>query len=148
MKNSPKYERWNNKKIKEFHKKLKEQFGFQEKLNYIFLSKKDKIYLVSKELDNFSLENMNINTIGLYIAKQELSGIRLSIEGSQLIGPKSTKNVLKLKDPTDWMQGKDIITDKNFKNIVIINHKKDFLGSGIYKKNKILNFIPKSRRLH
>jgi len=147
MKNSPRYERWNNKKIKEFHKILKEQFGFQGKLDYVFLFKKDKIYIISKDLDKLSIDKLNINTSGLYIAKQEAAGIRLSIEGSQLIGPNCSKNILKLEDPTDWMQGNNASVNEKLKSNVLISYKKDFLGSGIYKKNKILNFIPKSRRI-
>jgi len=147
MQNYPKYNVWNSKQIKEFHKKLQNQFGFTGKLNYVFLSNKDKIYVISKDLNKISLENLNVNNIGSYIAKQEMSGIRLSIEGSQLIGPKCNKNILILNDPTEWMQGKEIITDQNFKNAVIIKYNNDFLGSGIYKNKKILNFIPKSRRI-
>ncbi len=147
MKNSPTYERWNKKKIKEFHKILNKQFGFQGQLDYIFLEKKDKIYISSKEIDKTSLEKLNINTIGLYFATREGSGIRLSIEGSQVIGSECTENILELEDPTDWLQGKDIPTTKEFKGIVLIKYKKDFLGSGIYKEHRIINCVPKSRRV-
>ena len=145
MQNYPKYEVWNNKQIKEFHKELKKQFGFEGKLDYVFLSNKDKIYIVSKDFEKLSLRN--INNAGLYIAKHDLGCLRLSIEGSQLIGPKCTKNILDLQDPADWMQGKEIATEKIFKNAVIIKFQNDFLGSGIYKNKRILNFIPKSRRI-
>ena len=36
-----KYENWSNKKIKHFHKKLKEQFNFKGNLDHTFLFKKN-----------------------------------------------------------------------------------------------------------
>ena len=137
---------WNNKQIKKFHKVLEEQFGFKKKLDYTFISRKGKIYIISKKINEFPINYFH--TKGLYIAKEEASGIRLSIEGSQLIGPNCTKNILILDNFNEWMEGKDISTNNIFKNMVIIKYKNDFLGCGIYKNNTILNFVPKSRRIH
>ena len=115
--------------------------------DYLFFQKREKFYIISKKFKDLNIENLNLNSLGLYIAKKENTGIRLSIEGSQIIGPYCNKNILNLKNPNEWLQGKDITTNKKLKGFVIIKHKKDFLGSGYYKKNKILNFIPKSRRI-
>jgi len=141
------YQILNNKQVKEFHKKLKEQFDFSDKLDYLFFQKKEKIYIVSKSLLKLPIENIRMNSLGLYIAKKEINGIRLSIEGSQLIGPKSKKNILNLINPDPWLKGETIEVNKKLGPIVIIKSKKDYLGSGIYKDGKILNFIPKSRRI-
>ncbi|MFH1591780.1 MAG: hypothetical protein ABIB47_00220 [Candidatus Woesearchaeota archaeon] len=137
----------NNKEIKLFLKTLKEQFGFTGGLDYIFFRKKEKIYILSKNYDKITSENFNINSLGLYIAKIESNSIRLSIEGSQLIGPDSNKTILELDSPDEWLQGNDIKNIKNLKHFVILKYKDDFIGCGFCKKDKILNYIPKSRRL-
>ena len=147
MINKPHYELWNRKKIKEFHKELKDQFGFDQKLDYVFLSNKEKIYIVSREYEKVNLENVKINNIGLYIAKNENSRIRVSIEGSQIIGPHCKKNILEVENTAEWMQGKDITTNMKFTGAVIIKYKTDFLGSGFYKEGKIFNCVPKARRI-
>jgi len=98
------YKVLNKKQIKEFHQELKKQFNFEGKLDYNLFQKNDKIYIVSKALNKIQLEKLNLNSLGLYIAKKELYGIRLSIEGSQLIGPKSKKNILEVNDPKHWLR--------------------------------------------
>ena len=45
------------------------------------------------------------------------------------------------------MSGKDIPCEPQTGKLIIIKHKKDYLGSSIYKQNKLLNFIPKERRM-
>ncbi len=147
MKQLTNHRRFNNKEIKQFHQRLKKQFGFTGKLPYAFFMRKDKIYIISKGYDLLQTEKLNINSLGLYIAKIERSGIRLSIEGSQLIGPNSKKNIIELDSPEEWLQGKDIENKQNAKSFVLIKYKDDFLGCGFCKNDKILNFIPKSRRL-
>ncbi len=141
------YKPMNSKEIKEFHNYLKNQYNSSKKLNYLFFKKKDKFYIVSKKFKDLKIERLNLNSLGLYIAKEDLGSIRLTIEGSQLIGPKAKKNVLELNDPTEWMSGNDIITNENYSGFILIKYKKDFLGSGLFNKNKVINFIPKSRRI-
>ena len=80
------------------------------------------------------------------------NGIRLSIEGSQIIGPKATKNVVEINDEQvkQWLKGEDLeIEDKNnYSGFVIIKNKNDFLGTGKIKDNKILNYVNKGRRVN
>jgi len=94
------------------------------------------------------LTKLRINSLGLYFGKIEKDGLRLSIEGSQLIGNKSKKNVIKLDDNQvkEWMAG-EVLEIKDYKGFVIIKHKNDFLGCGKAKEDRILNFVPKTRRL-
>ncbi len=141
------YHLFNKKQVKEFHAQLKKQFGFTGKLDYLFFEKKDKIYIQTKDIAKINLEKLNLNNLGLYIAKKEQNGLRLSIEGAQLIGPKATKNILEVNDPKPWLLGQDIDAINPLKSFVIIKYKKDFLGSGNYKDKKILNYIPKARRM-
>lgn len=144
---SPRYHVMNNKEIKVFHKRLGEQFGFKGKLDYLFFKKKDKIYIISKRYKDLDVKKFNINSVGLYIAKEDLGGVRLSVEGSQLVGPKSSKNIVEVLDPKEWVGGKDISIKEKLKNFVLVRYKKDFLGCGFFKKGTLLNYIPKSRRM-
>lgn len=129
---------------------LKEQFGFDDELDYAFLlSEKNKIYIVNREIEKIDLTKLRVNSYGLYIGELVDDKIRLTIEGSQIIGKKANKNVLEVdeKQAREWLKGFDINYSGDFKDYVIIKHKDDFLGSGKATKNSILNFVPKTRRL-
>ncbi len=137
----------NNREIKKILKQL-EYFGFEGRLNYAFLKKKDgKLYILDRKFGEIDTKNLRINNLGLYFGKEENSGIRLSIEGSQLIRP--DKNVIELdeKQVKQWMHGKDIAMQTEEQGIKAIKSGKDFFGCGILKQNKLLNFVPKNRRL-
>ncbi len=136
---------------KRFLELLEEQFEFKEKLDYIFLTNnKNKVFIVNKELTSIDLNKIRINSIGLYIAEFSNNEVRLSIEGSQLIGPKAKKNIIEIneKQAREWLKGMDIETKEEVKGYIIIKNEDDFLGCGKIKEGKILNFVPKTRRLN
>lgn len=139
----------NSKEKKLLFKEIEEQFKTSElDLNYILLKNNEgKIFLLSNYFKNLDTKNLRINSLGLYFANIS-KDIRLTIEGSQLIGKKA-KNVLEINDKQlkEWLKGNDIETDKNLKGFVIIKNNNDFYGCGLYKNNKILNYIPKERRI-
>lgn len=140
----------NKKKVKEILAKFEEQWGFTSELDYAFLvNKEGKLFVANRELFEVDDSKLRINSIGLYIAEIEKEP-RLSIEGSQLIGPGATKNVVELSDDlaSDWMKGKDIDFETECSGFVIIKNGNDYLGSGKVKDGKILNFVPKTRRLN
>lgn len=141
----------NSREVKRILNWLKEHYGIKElKIDKAFLkSTKDRIYLISKKISELETKNLRLNLIGMYFAKEEKNGIRLSIEGSQIIGPKSTKNIVELDEHqiNDWIRGQDVKCDANAESFVIIKHKNDFYGVGNYKEGKILNYIPKERRI-
>ena len=136
------------KEIKEVLRQLEKQFGFKDELDYIFVkSKKGRIFIVNKEFSEIDSESFKVNTVGLYIIKEEKDGLRLSIDGSQIIGPKSSKNVLVLDDCEDWLKGKDLVIDTKLKGYVILKFKEDFIGCGKIAKSRLVNYIPKTRRI-
>lgn len=140
----------NSKEIKVILKKLQEQYGFNKKLDYVFLQGKDsKIYLINKEINKIDYSRLRINQLGLYFGKIEHNIIRVSIEGSQLIGKDSNKNILTVtdKEAKSWLMGEDIKINKEYPGFVIIKNKSDFLGSGKIKNNTLLNYVPKDRRI-
>ena len=139
-----------SKEIKKIHSLLEKRFGFKKKLEYAFLmNNKNKIYLVSKDIGKIDLEKLRINSIGMYFGEVIGNEIRLSIEGSQLIGKDCSENILELNDEQakEWLQGIDIDYDYSDKGYVLLRHKDDFLGCGKVVDKKILNFVPKNRRL-
>lgn len=139
------------KEVKTIVKKIEEQFGIKKlKLNYIFFkSNKDRIFLINEEINDIDKEKLRINSLGLYFARLDKKGIRLTIEGAQIIGPKATKNIYEMdeKEMNDWIRGYDLEVKEKFDKHVLLKKGKDFFGCGKYIEGKILNFVPKDRRV-
>lgn len=141
----------NNKEIKEIFNLIETQWDAKLRLDYAFLkTEKDKIYLVNKDISKIDLSKLRINSIGMYFAEMRDNNIRLSIEGSQIIGPKAKKNVLELneKELKEWMQGNDLEKETSLSGFLIIKNKDDYLGCGKSRDGKVLNFIGKARRIN
>lgn len=130
---------------------IKKQWGAEFKPELVFFrNEKDKFYAVHKDIAKIDLSGARINTVGMYFGEQKKGELRLSIEGSQLIGPIAKQNVLELDDKEflDWLRGEDLQKEGDWSGFVIIKHKDDFIGTGKYTQDKrILNFVPKARRL-
>jgi len=142
------FELLNNKEIKKLNLQLKEQFNseFDFSKYLVFLTPKDRVYIVNKEFGNYDFSRIKVNNIGLYFLSIVKDGIRLSIEGSQLF--KAEKNILKLdrENFRNWMEGKDL--DLEFdKGYVIVEYNGEFLGCGKSNGEKIFNYVPKERRV-
>ncbi len=141
------------KEKRKFFDILKKQFGFEDKLDYVFLiNNKNKVFIINKDIAQLDLNKIKINSLGLYIAELREEGVRLSIEGSQIIGPKSKRNIININKENlkKWLSGEDIPKDKSIKNLtgfVIVKSGNDYLGCGKIKEDKILNFFPKIRRI-
>ena len=92
---------------------------------------------------------MRINSIGMYFCEIDKLGIRLSIEGSQIVGPLASKNIAEISEEQakQWLKGEDLEVEGNYSGFVIIKHNDDFLGAGKYKDGRILNYVSKSRRI-
>ncbi len=141
----------NKKHIKELLKNIEEHYGIKElKLDYIFYqSNKGKVFLLSNKFKELNHENLNINSLGLYFANIKDREIRLSVEGSQLIGNKAKKNVVEINEEElkNWLTGEDLEMKKG-EGFVLIKNKDDFYGSGKITKDRVLNFVPKEKRMN
>ena len=129
---------------------LREQYGFDKRPDYVFLlSEKNRIYIINSEIRRLDFDRLNVNTIGLYFGEVHDNEIRLSIEGSQIVGPHADRNVIEVnaKDAREWMRGEDIHYDYPSKKFVIIRCGNDYMGCGRAKGNRILNHVPKTRRI-
>lgn len=118
--------------------------------DYTFFQNKDKIYILSRDVAEVAFEKLRINNAGLYILEDKNNELRLSVEGSQILGPKTNKNIIELtkEELVEWLKGNDLDKKGDNQGFVIIKHNKDFFGSGKFKENRLLNFLPKIRRLN
>ncbi|MBL7054239.1 hypothetical protein ISS05_00610 [Candidatus Woesearchaeota archaeon] len=140
----------NKKQAKEILKLIKKQFNADFKSDYAFLkNEKEKIYLIHKDISVINIEKLRINSFGMYFAQIRNNEIRLSIEGSQLIGPKADKNILEIdeKQTKEWMAGTDLEIEGDYSGFVLVKHNKDFLGCGKARDGKVFNFVGKARRI-
>ena len=142
----------NTKEIKQILKLIENQWNAKLKLDYAFLkNNKSRVFIVNKDISTIDLEKLRINSIGMYFCETRNDKIRLSIEGSQIVGPKAMKNIVEINSlqVKQWMKGEDLeIENKgDYNGFVIIKHNNDFLGTGKYKDGKVLNYVGKSRRV-
>ena len=153
-------DRWdilNKKKTEDFHDLMDAQWGAHIPGDYQYLfSGQDKLYIVHKDVAKIDFRKLRIDSMGLYVGEYRKKQLRLSIEGSQLVGPKATKNVVTVdKDGAiKWLRGEDLIVEdytplgkETPTGFVIIRWNDDYLGTGKMKDGAILNHVPKARRL-
>ncbi|MBD3252860.1 hypothetical protein GF386_03960 [Candidatus Pacearchaeota archaeon] len=142
----------NNPNKKRIIRQLEQQFGINN-IPYLFLEfGKDKFRLYSGNLSKEELKlldrELRIETIGLYFAKQQNDGIRLTLDSLTVFKNQITKNILELTDSQaeNWLKGRELLIkiDNNFK---ILKNKNDIIGCGKSTGEKIANFIPKERRI-
>ena len=143
----------NGKKVRQLMKLLEEQWGVKEIPDCGFLQKENDVFLITRSVDAVDLRTLNLNSLGLYFAELRNEQLRLSIEGSQLIG-KQAKNVISLSDAqiAAWMRGEDLVLDdgsgrEETDRFCIIENKGNFYGCGRVKDGNLINFVPKSRRI-
>ena len=141
----------NTKEIRNILELIKKQWGCSFKADYAFLqNEKGRTYIVSKDIAKIDFKKIRINSVGLYFAEVNGNEIRLSIEGSQLIGPNAEKNIIELneEEARGWLKGNDLERETKAEGFAIIKHGNDYMGTGRISNNKILNFVPKTRRLN
>ncbi len=140
-----------SRELKEFFRLIENQYGAVPELfkTTAFIHGKERIYLVARDIEAINMKNIRVNSIGLYIAELKNEQLRLSIEGSQIIGPIAKKNVYELnrEQLKQWLQGQNLTIDGSYDGFVILKYENDYVGSGKYKEGSILNFVPKARRL-
>lgn len=141
----------NTKERKEIYKMLNDQFGCEFKsTDALVKTNKDKIYIINQEVKDVDFEKLRVDKVGSYFGGLQSDGIRLSLEGSEIIGPLATTNVIEIsKDQMKlWLRGEDLKGDENQENaLVLIKCGKDWLGCGKLRDGEILNFTPKTRRI-
>ncbi|MEM4523892.1 MAG: hypothetical protein QXF29_02160, partial [Archaeoglobaceae archaeon] len=112
---------------------LKEQFGVEVDLDFI-VKGKGRIFAYKK--CDFRIRSVQE---GIYFGKLEKDGLRLSIEGSFIIGKIAKKGVVELKDEEakKWLMGEDL--EIPYKGYCILKWGEYFLGCGKGNGKKIIN---------
>jgi len=133
----------------EILKLLEEQFGIDvgEMEKYRFLvSSNERIFILS--CSGYP-EIKDKYFMGCYFGKKERDGLRLSIEGSQIVGTHAKKGIVDITydECVRWMSGEDI-TREGVTGYVILKWKDLILGCGKGNGRYIKNWIPADRRLN
>lgn len=141
----------NSKEVRAIAEMVKQQWGAELGLECGFLEgATGDIFLISRDVENLDLERLRIDSLGLYFGQVRNGELRLSIEGSQLVGRTAAKNIIELGDAEfkEWIRGNELEKDYgSCSGYVLIRHNSDFVGCGRCKEGKILNFVPKARRI-
>jgi len=137
------------REVRKIHEMIKEQWGAEIKLDFVFLQNtKGKIYIVNRAVFDFDPTKLRIDSMGMYFGKIEKDGLRLSIEGSQIVGPKAKKNVIEIQDKKLWLKASDIKAEVESDRIIIAKNNEDFMGCGRLLEDIFKPFIPKARRFN
>lgn len=122
---------------------IKEQF--EADLDLDFYLSRNRVYAFrSCKIDI----DVDFERVGIYFGTIEKDGLRLSIEGSFIVGKVAKKNVLELKDSeaVKWLKGENLKVEKS-DGYWIVKWGKYFLGCGKVSKGILKNYIPKDRRI-
>ncbi len=128
-------------------KNIEERFGAKIDFKIKEMGKR-KVYAY-KECTELENQPMDITHYGVYFGRFEKDGLRLSIEGTQLIGKKAKSNIVEIdhNNTIKWMKGENIKFESEAHGYVILKWKNYFLGCGKLKEGTIINFVPKDRRI-
>ena len=143
----------NSREKKVLFKKLNEQWETDtDKLKdkVFFRKSSGKVFILEKDAAEMLLEtNVRIYSYGNYFGTDMENGFRVSMEGSQVIGKISKKDIVELdnNEIKQWISGNDIIKDFPSNGFVIIKNNNDFYGCGKSGNGRILNYVPKARRI-
>ncbi|MFW5852701.1 MAG: methyltransferase RsmF C-terminal domain-like protein, partial [Nanoarchaeota archaeon] len=120
---------------------------------YVFIRKSSgKVFVMNKEsAEVLNSMNIRVYSYGNYLGTILNDSFRVSIEGSQLLGPLSKKNIIELDDERikGWIQGEDIAISEEEASYVrgfcLVKSGDDFYGCGKATSDSLLNYVPKPR---
>ncbi len=128
-------------------RRLEAQYGARipEGLEIVLQSKKE-FRLATREALQVDTKNLNIQGVGLKIAKETRHGIMLSVEGAQLLKPKEKIVSLSLDQAYCWVRGGNLDI-KAPEGYVVLKYDGYYLGCGLSRGERIKNLYPKHRRI-
>ena len=147
---TPKYIKSSEKK--QITAELESLYGIQKIPHLLIQTGKEKIRgftgSMSKEEINEISKLTNLEIIGVYLFKEEGSGLRLSIEATQFFNDQIDKNIVQLTDEQleDYFKGQEPKIEAE-KGLKVLKNKETPITSAISNGDKISNFIPKERRI-
>ena len=139
----------NTREIKKIKTKLKEQFDYDYQEDFAFLlNRKDKLFIVNKDISRIELEKLRVDKYGLYFGELK-NELRLSMEAAWLIGKKAKKNIIEIdqNELKKYFLGEDLAKELTGPNrFILLKFQKEVISCAKYKDKKILNFLPKIHR--
>ena len=141
------------KEKKKLFEEIENRFGItKEKLKFLFFETgKEKIRAFSGTMTREEVYELgkiaNVELIGLYFAKKE-GRLRLSFDAATLLRKEELKSIVEINEDSRnlWMRGENLdIAVEN--GVYLIKNKDDVLGCGISDGKKIINCVPKERRI-
>lgn len=143
----------NSQEKKKIEATLKGEFGIKKIPGELISAGSEKLFLFSGDASESDvkefIEISPVDRVGIYFAKVFDDGIRLSVDGVQIMKDQISRNIVELDEEQaeTWMQGSELLLKTGKKGYVVMKYKNDFLGCGKASAEKITNFIPKNRRL-
>lgn len=141
-------------------------YGITELPYLLIVSGKEKIRGYSGSLSNEELKNIHhgigTQVIGLYLFHDYHSNensLRLSFDAISALKNQITKNIIELKDKQaeEFLKGRDVMLSieeikefekrKETKGFKILKNQNEFIGTGKLVDGRIVNYMPKERRL-
>jgi NOL1/NOP2/fmu family ribosome biogenesis protein len=139
----------NSKEKKHIFNLLDEQFGCELEEEYeFFINPRNRLFIISKDFSKIDVKQLRVNSLGLYLGELYQDELRLSVDGSQIVGRTATKNVLEISDEEAerWMKGEDFEVTSELKGFVIVKNGSVIMGCGKIAGSKLYNYVPKERR--
>jgi NOL1/NOP2/fmu family ribosome biogenesis protein len=119
----------------------------------IFLTGRERLRGFTGDLDVNELYLLdritNLEFLGMYLFKpDENRSVRLGFDASVIFSNQTSKNVLEINELQfkEWMKGNNLDI-KITKGMYVVKFRDDFLGCGVSNGDKLINFVPKERRL-
>ncbi|MGV8142721.1 MAG: methyltransferase RsmF C-terminal domain-like protein [Candidatus Pacearchaeota archaeon] len=144
---------YDSKKRKKMLEQLNDRFGITEIPKFLFETGRERVRGFNGELTIDELYGLsritNVEFLGLYLFRaDEDRSVRLSFDACLLLADQITKNIIDIDNEQlkVWMRG-DNLPIVMAKGMYIIRHGEDFLGCTVCDGEKLINFVPKERRL-
>ena len=138
----------NRKQKKELENKVMQNWGAKISVSEVVQNNKGKLWIVSKDVAKIRLDRVRIESIGMYFGRYDKRGdLRLSVDGSMIVGPLATKNVeeISMDETEKWVRGLDLYKKTGKQAYVILKNGDDYVGCGKAYSKGILNHVPKER---
>jgi NOL1/NOP2/fmu family ribosome biogenesis protein len=131
---------------------LNEKFGITELPWLLVMAGKGKIRAFSGSMTRDEIAKLSydirIELPGLYILREESDGYRISHDGLFVFKNMATKNIVDISDKQadEWLRGENIEIDSEDK-WVLLGNKGELIGCGKVKDKKVINYVPRERRV-
>jgi len=132
---------------------IERKFGIPRKCfkDFSFIVRAEKIWMVSKSVNEKDLNNLKIEAIGMLFGRyfENEKRFKPTTNALQIFGKFAKKNIINITDEElkKYLSGFDINKKADVENgFVIIKHREDIIGCGLYKDGVIKNQIPKHKR--